>query len=305
MQVYTNVFPVVNRQLNDLKFRLKGGSNIIPLKSDMMDQFLAVYNLTDDTHTYRQIPYKNSEGEEHGTYSLRSGGVERFDARSSREMIGYLLELLRSESAAFSSYGYDFMATTLKEMNQKISLLEQKTISYGNNAGETPNYIIVKPFEGFDMMYVKYWTTLAEIANNIRLNTRLQLTKGVKVKADSLILLSTSTGGKNRLRAEERLQAFRYGIMTRERIITKEDIRNFCLYELGDKISAVRIEKGFELSAYPKETFRKTINIILTSSVNNDLTPDAWDMLCNQLKSRLELRSGLGNNYKIILENNK
>ncbi len=302
IQIYTNAFPVMNRQVNDLKFRLKGGSNIIPLKTGALDQFLSVRSLTDDTHTYKSVPYKKMDEQEFGTYTLRNGGVERFDTRNARELIGYLLELLRSESAAFSSYGYDFMATTLKEMNQKISLMEQKTKGYINNAAEIPNYIIVKPFEGFDMMYTKYWTTLAEVANYIRVNTRLQLTKGLKVKADSIMLLTTTTGGKNRLLAEERLQAFRYGIMTRNRIITKEDIRNFCFYDLGDKISSVKVEKGFELSIHPKEAFRKTINVVLKPSEAGNMETESWNILCEQLKSKLQSRSGMSNNYKIIVE---
>jgi hypothetical protein len=303
IQIYTNAFPVMNRQLNDLKFRLKGGSNIIPLKTGTLDQFLSVRSLADDTHTYKSVPYKKMDEEEYGTYTLRSGGVERFDTRNAREQIGYLLELLRSESAAFSSFGYDFMATTLKEMNQKISLMEQKTKGYTNsdNGTEIPNYIIVKPFEGFDMMYTKYWTTLAEAANYIRVNTRLQLTKGLKVKADSIVLLTATTGGKNRLRPEERLQAFRYGLMTRNRIITKEDIRNFCFYELGEKISSVKVEKGFELSVHPKEAFSRTINVILIPSETEDIETASWNTLCEQLKSKLQLRSGISNNYRVML----
>jgi hypothetical protein len=302
MQIYTNAFPVMNRQLNDLKFRLKGGSNILPLKTSSIEQFLSIWSLTDDTHTYKPVPYKKNDEQEYGTYTLRNGGVERFDTRNAREYIKYMLELLRSESAAFSSYGYDFMATTLKEMNQKISLMEQKTRGYTGNGNEIPNYIIVKPFEGFDMMYTKYWTTLAEAANNIHPGTRLQLSKGLKVKPDSLILLTATSGGKNKLRSDERLQAFRYGIMSRNRIITKEDIRNFCFYELGDKLSDVQIEKGIELSPYPKETFKKTIDIILTPSGEETLTAGSWETLCEQLKSKLQLRSGISNNYRVLID---
>ncbi|SFP95230.1 type VI secretion system baseplate subunit TssF [Parafilimonas terrae] len=301
LQVFTNAFPVMNRQLNDLKFRLKGGSNIIPLKTNGVDQFLSVHSLTDNTHAYKPVPYKKTDEDEYGTYTLRNGGVERFDTRNAKDFIKYLLELLRSEGAAFSSYGYDFMATTLKEMNQKISLMEQKTKGYGINGNEIPYYIIAKPFEGFDMMYAKYWTTLAEVANHIRANTRLQLNKGLTVKQDSLVLITGTVGGKNKLRADERLQAFRYGIMTRNRIITKEDIRNFCFYELGDKLSNVEIEKGFELSPLPKETFRKTIDIILTPSDDESLNAATWENLCEQLRTKLQLRSGISNNYRILL----
>jgi hypothetical protein len=301
--IYPNAFPVMNRRVNDLKYRLKGGSNIIPLKTATLDQFLSVKSLSDDVHRYKSVPYRKMEEEESGTYTLRNGGVERFDGRNARELIGYLLELLRSESAVFSAYGYDFIATTLKEMNQKIFLMEQKTRGYINNAAEIPNYIIVKPFEGHDMMYAKYWTTLAEVANNLRAGTSLQQEKGVKVKQDTIVLMTTTTGGKNRLRPEEKLNAFRYGIMTRNRIITKEDIRTFCLFELGDRITKVEVEKGFEMSLHSSQAFRRTIDVILTPSETQTIERDAWRTLCDQLKAKLQTRSGMSNYYRIVLKN--
>jgi hypothetical protein len=301
--VYTNAFPVVNRQVNDLKFRLKGGSNIIPLKTGDLDQFLSVKSLSDGTHAYKSVPYRKMEEEQSGTYTLRNGGVERFDARNARDLISYLLELLRSETAAFSAYGYDFIGLTLKEMDQKISLMEQKTKGYINNATEIPNYIIVKPFEGNDMMYAEYWTTLAEAANNLRAGTKLHLGKGVKVKQDSLAFMTTTIGGKNRLRPEERLNAFRYGIMTRNRLVTKEDIRNFCFYELGDRISKVEVERGFEMSGSSKESFRRTIDVVLTPARLDALKNRDWEILCDQLKSKLHSRSGMSSYYRVLLAN--
>ncbi len=303
VDVYLNAFPVVNRKVNDLKYRLKGGSNIIPLKTGAQDQFLAIRSLTDDTHQYKPVPYRKTEQEPLGTYTLRHGGVERFDNRNARELISYLLELLRSESAAFAAYGYDFIATTLKELNQKMALMEQKTRGYIDDASEVPNYIIIKPFEGKDMMYAEYWTTMAEAANGLRTGTRLQQAKGVKVKQESILLLTTTMGGKNKLRPEERLNAFRYGIMTRNRIITKEDIRNFCFYELGNRIQKVTIEKGFELSKHPQEAFKKTIDIILTPLESEALDQSEWEVLCEQLHAKLQNRSGMSNNYRVMVKN--
>jgi hypothetical protein len=297
--IYPNAFPVVNRRVNDLKYRLRGGSNIIPLKTGDIDQFLSVKSLTDDLRLYTSVPYRKSEEEDAGTYTLRNGGVERFDGRNARELISYLLELLRSESAAFSAYGYDFIAMTLKEMNQKIFLMEQKTKGYANDSAEVPNYIIVRPLDRSDMMYAEYWTTLAEAANNLRAGTRLQLGKGVKVKPDTLSLMTTTVGGKNRLRPEERLNAFRYGMMTRNRIITKEDIRNFCFFELGDRISKVEVERGIEISPNSREAFRRTIDVALTALHSDRLKTGDWEVLCEQLKSKLQTRSGMSNHYRI------
>ncbi|MEJ7736635.1 MAG: type VI secretion system baseplate subunit TssF [Chitinophagaceae bacterium] len=299
--IYPNAFPVMNRQLNDLKYRLKGGSNIIPLRTGALDQFLSVKSLSDEKHEYRSVPYRKGDEEEVGSYTLRKGGVERFDGRAAREMIGYLIELLRNESAAFAAYGYDFIATTLKEMNQKISLMEQKTRGYIANSVEVPDYIIVKPFEGKDMMYTEYWTTSAAIANNLRAGTKLQQAKGMSVKQDTISFLTTTIGGKNRLRPEERLNAFRYSMMTRNRIITKEDIRNFCFYELKGRIQNVTVERGFEIAALPKEAFRRTIDVMLTPLETDTLDSKEWQVLCEQLQSKLQTRSAITNTYRVLL----
>ena len=300
--IYPNAFPVMNRHLNDEKYRLKGGSNIIPLRTRAMDQFLSVKSLSDKIHQYKSVPYRKGDEEEVGSYTLRKGGVERFDNRNARDMIGYLLELLRNESAVFAAYGYDFIATTLKEMNQKISLMEQKTKGYMANSVEVPDYIIVKPFDGNDMMYPEYWTTAAAIANNLRPGTtKLQQAKGMSVKQDSISLLTTTIGGKNRLQSEERLNAFRYSMMTRNRIVTKEDIRNFCFYELKGRIQNVTVERGFEISALPSEAFRRTIDVILTPLETEALDNKQWQLLCEQLQSKLQTRSAITNNYRVML----
>jgi len=299
--VYTNTFPVMNRQLNDMRYRLKKGSNIIPLKITGQEQFLSVRSLSDENHQYMSTPFRKMEEEEEGTYTLRNGGVERFDGRNAKEFISYLLELLRSESAAFSAYGNDFIASTLREMDQRIALMEQKTRVLANNASEIPHYIIAKPYEGNDLMYAEYWTTLAETGNLIRTGTRLVEYNKITVKPDSLFLLTTTTGGKNRLKPEERVNAFRYGLITRNRIVTKEDIRNFCFYELGSRISKVSVEKGFEMSALPQQGFLRTIDITITALPTERLNNEGWQVLFDQLKSKLQSRSGMSNHYRLFL----
>jgi hypothetical protein len=293
----------MNRQLNDLKYRLKGGSNIIPLNTEGIEQFLAVKELSDESHSYLETPYRKTDEELTGTFTIRTGGVERFDVRNAKEYISYLLELLRSESAAFAVYGYDFIASILKEMNQRIALMEQKTSSLAATASEVPHYIIVKPFEGNEMMYVDYWTTLAEGANNIRSGTKLQQFKGSNIRSNALYLVTTTLGGKNRLKPEERLNAFRYGLITRNRIVTKEDIRSFCYYELGDRVSSVEITRGIEMSAHSQQGFTRTIDVALFPSQTDNLDRSAWNILCIQLQSKLELRSGISNRYRILLQN--
>ncbi len=301
--VYSNSFPVMNRQLKEMKFRLKKGSNIIPLKIEGLEQFLSVRSLSDEMHSYTSTPFRKMEEEETGTYTLRSGGLERFDGRNAKEFISYLLELLRSESAAFSAHGNDFIASTLREMDQRIALMEQKTKSVANITSEVPHYIIAKPYEGCDMMYVEYWTTNAETANLLRSGSRLQEYDGSKIRSGSLFLISTSGGGKNRLKPEERVKAFRYGLMTRNRIVTKEDIRNLCFYELGNRASKVDVERGFEMPASPKQSFLRTIDVTITATGSEKLNAETWEFLLDHVKAKLKSRSGMSNHYRLFLNN--
>ena len=302
VSINLNSFPVINRKLNDKKHRLNRSSNIIPMETSAMEQFLSVQSLTDETREYKFVPYRKKDDDEIGTYALRNGGVERFDERNAKEFISYLLEALRSESSAFSAFGLDNITNPLKEINQRIALIELKTDGVMNNAVEIPHYIIVKPFGGQDLMYVEYWTTLAEVANNLRSGTRLQQFTSSKVKPDSVFLLTPTIGGKSLLKPEERLNAFKYGMMTKNRIVTKEDIYNFCYYEFGNRISKVTVQKGFEMSPHPLQGFNRTIDVIINPSKTEMQNTEEWQILCEQLRLKLQTRSGMSNNYRVLLQ---
>jgi hypothetical protein len=300
LNVKVNAFPVMNCKPNELRFRLRSGRNIIPLPNVPNERFLAIKSFTDGVTNYKAIPFRKAGDEEVGTYTLRTGGLERFDSRNGREMIQYLLELLRSESAAFSAYGHDFIASTLKEMNQFIALLEQKTNTTISDALEIPNYIIVKPAENQEMMFVEYWTTNMDVANNIRTGTKMQQSSGIAVKPDSLMLLTATMGGKDKLKSEEKLYAFKYGLLTRDRIVTVEDIRSFCFYELGNRLKDVTVKRGFVISDNPKEGAKRTIDVVLSRANAQSNNNEEWEQLCGQLKSKLQTRSGMSYNYRIL-----
>lgn len=297
--VKVNAFPAMNCKLNELRYRLRSGRYIIPIPNVANERFLAVKSFTDGHTTYKAIPVKKSAEEEPGTYTLRTGGLERFDSRNGKEMIQYMLELLRSESAAFSAFGHDFIATTLREMNQFIALMEQKTNATINDATEIPNYIIVRPAENQEMMFVEYWSTNMNLGNNVRSGTRLQQSSGIAVKPDSLMLLTSTIGGKDKLKSEEKLNAFKYGLLTHDRIVTVEDIKSFCFYELGNRLTNVTVKRGFVISDNPKEGAKRTIDVIVSPS-NKIAGTEEWDQLCSQLKSKLQTRSGMSYNYRIL-----
>ena len=302
LSVKVNAFPVINCKKSDIRYRLRSGRNIIPLPGVPNERFVAIKSFTDGVKEYKAIPFKKSGEEALGTYNLRTGGMERFDSRNAKEMIQYLLELLRSESAAFSSIGRDYIASTLKDMNQLIALMEQKTNTALSDAIEIPNYIIVKPEENQEIMFVEYWSTNTHIANNIRSGTKLLQSSGTAARSDSLVLLTATLGGKDKLKSEEKLHAFKYSLLTRDRIVTVEDIRSFCFFELGNRLSNVTVKRGFIISENPKEGAKRTVDVTLTPASQKVGDQDEWEQLCNQLKSKLQTKSGMSYNYRLLSE---
>ncbi|OKS87554.1 type VI secretion system baseplate subunit TssF [Mucilaginibacter polytrichastri] len=301
LQVSVNCFPVVNRRRYEQKYRLREMNNIIPIKVASNDHFLSVKDLFDDRNVhYSEIPYTQANQSFEGSYSIRNGGAERFDSRNAQQLIEYLFELLRDEKAAFASYGSDFLNNILKTLEQNLALIEKKS-RLAENGHELFNYLIVKPNEKATMLYLQYWTTLADAANNIRRGARLQQFEMLKIKADSLRLMSSTVGGRNSLGATERIQAYKYGLTTKDRIVTQADLVSFCFYELGNKITDVKIGKGLVVSSNPKEGFKKTVDIFLKPAGNIKLSADDWDTLLNLLQSKLSSRSVINSSYRLFI----
>jgi len=301
LQISVNCLPVVNRRRYEHKYRLREMNNIVPIKLSANDHFLSVKELYDDRNVhYSEIPYTQANQSFEGSYSIRNGGAERFDSRNAQQLIEYLFELLRDEKAAFASYGTDFLNNILKTLEQNLALIEKKS-RLAENGSELLNYLIVKPSEKATMLYLQYWTTLADAANNIRRGTRLQQFEMLKIKPDSLRLMTGTVGGRDRLGATDRIQAYKYGLTTKDRIVTQADLVSFCYYELGNKITDVKIGKGLEISSNPKEGFKKTVDIFLKPAGNTKLSTDDWDTLLSLLQSKLTSRSVIDSNYRLFV----
>lgn len=303
LEVRLNTFPVVNRKLVKLKHRFKGIGNIIPLRQEPGAHFLGIHRLSDSKgNIYEPIPVHGAEGQPEGSYSIRSGGAERFDQRNAREMIEYLFELLRDESAAFSAYGFDFLTNTLKSLRQSLTLVEQKARQTLTAMTESTRYIVVKPLDASETMHLEYWTTQGTLPMQLRTGTILLEAEGSSLKADSLRLITRPVGGKLQPPAAGRLQAYKYALMTRDRIVTEEDIRLFVHYELGDRLGEVSIRKGVMISSHPKEGLRRTIDVVLKPSRPGAITPEEWTHLSRELSEKLETRSSVQSNYRVLLE---
>lgn len=280
LAVNINAFPVVNRKLQQLKYRLKGINDIIPIKTDDKEQFLEVKSLSDlKGNSYSEIPQGRDESRNEGLYSVRYGGTERFDSRNAKDMLDYLFEVLRDQRAAFANYGTDFLHTTLGELEKQLSLLASRIEQTEISSSGLVNYIVYKPLPNAEMMFLDYWTTNAALANGIKTGTPMRASNGAKMAVGSIFLLSSTVGGRDRLKSVNRTRAYKYGLMTANRIVTQMDLENFCWLEFGDYISEIKLSPGIYDSKNPKQGFVRTVDITLTPQPNHLLGANEWKSL--------------------------
>jgi len=301
--VAINAFPALNRSLINNTYSYKGLNNILPLRTEVHERFMTVQRVTDGHgRQFSEIPYSRSSQHQKGYYSIRHGGVERFDQRAAQDMVNYLLELTRDEVAAFSSLDQTFIRSSLEGLSRQLRQIQNKSEQIDKFIKQAPSYLIVEPYDPEDNIQVEYWVTHGEEANNIRSGTPFRCQNSPDISAQEILLLSESTGGREQLQAGERLDACRYALSSRDRLITQEDIRNFCKAELGKKLKEVRFTKGLAPSPHPRQGYIRTLDIHLVPFQYGEFSQAEWDHVAQTLFTKIRNLSPDGTNFRIMLD---
>ncbi len=293
-----NAFPVINRELNSFSYQMKEYINILPIKTENL--FLDIKSITNTNGGVYKSQSKNTSGAEKGIFTIRTDNTGKLYHRKAKEYIAHLIELLKDESASFSFFNNDFLHKNLKSLNQLISLLENKVSEITNEVTETC-YVSLKPFRKKETLLIEYWTTNGDEANNIKSGSSLKVYNGVGIKQKSSFFITSTYAGKNDLSMNERLNSYRRALLSRDRIVTKEDVKALCYEMYNDKVTNVDISKGYTTDIDLKKGLVQCINIELTPN-NEALTEQhEWHSLNNNLLLYLEKHSVSVFPYKVTL----
>jgi len=252
-----NCMPVVNRHLIITQQKLMEHVNIIPLVSEEL--FLDIAELT-DVEGKALNDFNNAENA--SLISLHFGGVERFNEKNAVATVEGLIQQLRDESTAFSNIGNDFLNTELTSLQQSLNKLEQQITEKQLLKGETPYLIIAdKTKIGTSNIYVKYWTTNGEDANNIKAGNTLSLYKNADVQSNSVRFVTNVEGGRNNLSKSDKVLAYKSALLSKEKLVTEEDIATFCRLRLALRDVRVEVTRGFKVQEKANGGFIKTIDV--------------------------------------------
>ena len=143
-------------------------------------------------------------------------------------------------------------------------------------------------------VWLEYWSTTGPFANNI---TRGSQCSNGDFDKKCLRFLTTSTGGKNPPDQLERTLLFKNELLTRNRIVTVEDIQLFCKAELGKDLDKVIIKKDASLEPDRNTGFRNCIRVLLKFS--NEKGDIEKGNIMNHIEKSLLQRSSCMYNYKV------
>jgi hypothetical protein len=299
--MFLNCFPAMNLKPNELRYKTEGNVSIIPLQTS--DNFFEVKSVSNAAGKALVAAGNRVENEAAGTYLLRDTSAARFDQRTAKDYILYMVELLRDESAVFSGLGREFVANLIKDLNQNISLLEQKVKLSGSVSERASAYLIINPFIAGDNVFISYYSTNGDHANKLRIASRLTCYSG-EINSDSARIMRITSGGRERLNQAESIQAYKTALLSHNSVITKSDIINLCQYELGSRLEDVKISNGIKIGVNEKHGIIKTIDVELTLTDHVKLMVEELEEMSTRLKAALELRSPLDYSYQILFSEN-
>lgn len=300
IQLGINIVPVENKKLYEKNVDIDDLFGLIPLTTEENEHLLSVHSVTNSKgEPFHELLYNTRQEERYGTYSIRRGGCERFDSRSAKDLLCYLTDLLSDETSAFGS----LPSTKLRNLTQQMEILITQMKQAADNIREyreMPYYVMVDQLKGKDRIAVRYWVTNCESANELRAGSELVPNVGTYLKQKDLVLVSSTYGGRQEPKFDERIDLYRYELTTRDRILTNDDIANFCKKELGELLKSVEIRNGVAISNMPQEGLIRTKDIYLTPA--NDLRNQSQaELIKKDLKTKLMDKSPDTFNYRLFI----
>lgn len=259
---YANCMPVVNRRLHDITYRLQEMANLVPLTTE--DQFFDLAEITDEEGHLLHLRDPAKEKGNGIEVLFRNGGAGRFDERDATAVLKHLVQLLRDEGAAFARLGRDLIAEETRQLQQVITKLEQMLAQKQVKGGSVPYLVIKKQKEATARhLFIRYWSTAGEAGNDIKAGTPLQPYKTGAVSHTHLCLLTGTHGGKDRFTKEDSVIAYKHAVLSKDRIMSREDIRLHCLRYIGKGVKGIQVEKGVMIAADATRGFLKTVDVTI------------------------------------------
>lgn len=300
LNIYLNTYPVVNRKLVYKQHNFATNGRYIPLPCPKGSYFLNIRSICDNTgkeYTDRQQQYEENPT---GIFDLYFGNLERFDSDSAIDLINQIIQRIREDGNAFSALNPDLLTAQLKELFFKLSEIEKSVENVNKDEKRQRIFALTVPAPNATSAEVKFWTTSGQLANGLDERTFVQQFNMEKYDATSLVFRTPVQGGIVHTEESNLVHSLRYGLVSRDRIVSKRDIHNYIYHKMGNNVDTIQIKDGIAISPERKKGFVRIVQVEIKLKQN---IRDFLDLsvFAHFLEKDMTEKSVCNSSYKIVL----
>ncbi len=300
LNIYLNTYPVVNRKLVYKQHNFATNGRYIPLPCPKGSYFLNIRSICDNTgkeYTDRQQQYEENPT---GIFDLYFGNLERFDSDSAIDLINQIIQRIREDGNAFSALNPDLLTAQLKELFFKLSEIEKSVENVNRDEKRQRIFALTVPAPNATSAEVKFWTTSGQLANGLDERTFVQQFNMEKYDATSLVFRTPVQGGIVHTEESNLVHSLRYGLVSRDRIVSKRDIHNYIYHKMGNNVDTIQIKDGIAISPERKKGFVRIVQVEIKLKQN---IRDFLDLsvFAHFLEKDMTEKSVCNSSYKIVL----
>lgn len=299
LNIYLNTYPVVNRKLVYKQHNFATNGRYIPLPCPKGSYFLNIRSICDNTgkeYTDRQQQYEENPT---GIFDLYFGNLERFDSDSAIDLINQIIQRIREDGNAFSALNPDLLTAQLKELFFKLSEIEKSVENVNRDEKRQRIFALTVPAPNATSAEVKFWTTSGQLANRLDERAFVQQFNMEKYDATSLVFRTPVQGGIVHTEESNLVHSLRYGLVSRDRIVSKRDIHNYIYHKMGNNVDTIQIKDGIAISPERKKGFVRIVQVEIKLKQN---IRDFLDLsvFAHFLEKDMTEKSVCNSSYKIV-----
>ena len=299
LNIYLNTYPVVNRKLVYKQHNFATNGRYIPLPCPKGSYFLNIRSICDNTgkeYTDRQQQYEENPT---GIFDLYFGNLERFDSDSAIDLINQIIQRIREDGNAFSALNPDLLTAQLKELFIKLSEIEKSVENVNRDEKRQRIFALTVPAPNATSAEVKFWTTSGQLANGLDERAFVQQFNMEKYDATSLVFRTPVQGGIVHTEESNLVHSLRYGLVSRDRIVSKRDIHNYIYHKMGNNVDTIQIKDGIAISPERKKGFVRIVQVEIKLKQN---IRDFLDLsvFAHFLEKDMTEKSVCNSSYKIV-----
>lgn len=245
LRIEMNIVPVINREIERVNFRISKGTNVKAIWS--INQFLEIQSIVgiEDEEYIASESFANRPDVTRW-FSIVNRSGARFNQNDAIRLLHQLQEAIMDEYSVFSSMNLEMVSDDLENIVTSIKRV-QKAVPEEFRKGSTTYVSIATPVEN-DNVTVSFWTCSGLPKEGIATGTQLEADDPNIWSNGTGWLVNSPLGERPEPRGKQRIQLLRSSILSKGRLVTRNDIVERAKFLLGDSDVKMTVEPGVLVS---------------------------------------------------------